>query len=119
MQPLLAPLAAFALLAAAPSPVPSVSATPVSSASASPVARTLSVVCDRTPLYLFVPGAGVNRPIRSGEPQALLGQRFGLVSGPRTTLEGFRYYETNIEVVEPGYRGLHYWLSERCAIPSG
>ena len=48
----------------------------------------------------------------------MLGQRFGLVSGPRTTLSGFAFYETDIVVVEPGLPGQHYWISQACAIPS-
>ena len=98
---------AVALLAAAPSPGPAPSATPV----------TLSVVCVRAPLFVFLPGA--NRPVRAHTFAAALGQRFELVSGPRTTLEGAAYYETNVLVTEPGYPpGAHYWISRDCAIPS-
>ena len=47
------------------------------------------------------------------------GQRFGLVSGPRTTLESFQYYETDVPVAEPGYgRNAHYWIDADCAMPS-
>ncbi|HWT04461.1 MAG TPA: hypothetical protein VN224_01775 [Xanthomonadales bacterium] len=102
-----APLAAFALIAAAPSPSPAPSASP---------ARTLSVVCERTPFYVFV--SGTDRPIRAHTPDVHLGERFGLVSGPRTTLEGFQFYETDVAVVEPGYaRDAHYWIARDCAIP--
>jgi len=105
VKQLLAPLAAAALLAAAPSPAPS---TP-------PV--TLSVVCQRAPLYVFL--SGTDRPVRAHTFAAALGQRFELVGGPRTTLEGSQYYETDIVVVEPGYPpGAHYWVSRACAIPS-
>jgi hypothetical protein len=98
---LLAPLAAAALLAAAPAPA----------------ATTLSVVCARTPLYVF--NSGTDRPVRARTPDATQGQRFGLVSGPRTTLTGFQFYETDIIVVEPGYGpNAHYWISRDCAIPS-
>ncbi|MBV8368843.1 MAG: hypothetical protein JO036_07885 [Candidatus Eremiobacteraeota bacterium] len=103
---LAAPLAAFALLAAAPSPAPS----------ASPNA-TVTVTCNRTPFYVFL--SGTDRPVRARTGDATLGQRFGLVSGPRTTLEGFQFYETNVAVTEPGYApDAHYWLSSDCAIPS-
>jgi hypothetical protein len=78
-------------------------------------ARTLQVVCERTPLWIFVPGD--DRPRRSEAGAALIGQRYAFVSGPRTTLEGNAYYETNIVIVEPDLKG-HYWLSQRCAIPS-
>jgi hypothetical protein len=110
VKQLFAPLAAIALLAAAPSPSPS--AVP----SAAPAA-TLSVVCSRAPLYVFT--SGTDRPMRARTPDVTLGQRFGLVSGPRTTLESFQFYETNIAVVEPGYpANAHYWISRDCAIPS-
>jgi hypothetical protein len=102
---LFAPLAAAALLAAAPSPAPSPSAP-----------HTLSVVCRQTPLYVFL--SGTDRPMRARTPDATQGQRFGLVSGPRTTLEGFQFYETDIVVVEPGYpANAHYWINRDCAIP--
>ena len=105
MKQLFVPIAALALLAAAPSPAPS------------GPARTLSVVCERTPLYVFQHGA--NRPTRARTPDVTLGQRFGLVSGPRTTLNSIQYYETDIVVVEPGYGSYaHYWIIRDCAIPS-
>ena len=100
-----APLAAVALLAAAPAPSPS------------PAARTLSVVCERAPLFIFLSGS--DRPVRARTFAATIGERFGLVSGPRTTLESLQYYETNIAVVEPGYgANAHYWISRDCAIPN-
>jgi hypothetical protein len=109
VKQIFAPLAALALIAAAPSPSPA--------PSASPSARTLSVVCERTPFYVFVSGS--DRPIRAHTADARLGERFGLVSGPRTTLESFQYYETDVAVVEPGYaRDAHYWIVRDCAIPS-
>jgi hypothetical protein len=105
----LLPFAASALLAASPSPAPT--------SSAAPADRTISVVCQRAPLYVFL--SGTDRPMRARTFDATLGQRFGLVSGPRTTLEGFQFYETDIAVVEPGYgRNAHYWISRDCAIPS-
>ena len=106
MRRLLGSLLAIALLGAAPSsPAPS----------ASPAARTLTVMCRYAHLYVFLPDS--NRPNRASQQPVTMGQRFGLVSGPRTTLEGFRYYETDIPVVEPGLHG-HYWLSSDCAIPT-
>lgn len=106
----------LALLAAAPSPGPAASGSPAPSASPR-AGRTLSVVCEHAPLWLFNPGN--DRPSRAAEPQALLGQRFGLVGGPRTTLGGFTFYETDVVVVEPGFPpGSHYWLSQACALPS-
>jgi hypothetical protein len=110
VKQLFAPLAAAALLAAVPSPSPA--AAPADSAPA-----TLTVVCQRTPLYVFQ--SGTDRPMRARTPDATMGQRFALVSGPRTTLESFQFYETNIAVVEPGYpANAHYWVSATCAIPS-
>jgi len=100
---LLAPLAAFALLGAAPNPT------------ASP-APALIVTCQRAPLYVFLSGA--DRPTRAHTFDVTQGQRFALISGPRTTLESTQYYETDIAVVEPGYaRNAHYWISRDCAIP--
>ncbi|MDQ6941221.1 MAG: hypothetical protein M3169_01740 [Candidatus Eremiobacteraeota bacterium] len=110
MRLLVAALAAIALTAAAPSPAPS------PAPNASSAARTVSVVCERTPLYVFV--SGTDRPIRAHTPDVHLGERFGLVSGPRTTLESVQFYETDVAVVEPGYaRNAHYWISRDCAIP--
>ena len=105
MKRLFAPLAAVARLAAAPAPSPA------------PSAATLSVVCRQAPLYVFL--SGTDRPMRARTPDATMGQRFGLVSGPRTTLQGFQFYETDIAVVEPGYpANAHYWINRTCAIPS-
>ena len=102
VKPLLAPLAALALLAASPSPAPSPD-------------QTVTVTCSRTPFYVFL--SGTDRPVRARTGDALLGQRFGLVSGPRTTLTGFDFYETNVPVTEPGYApNAHYWLNRDCAI---
>jgi hypothetical protein len=107
VTPLLAPFVAVALLGAAPSPAPAPSASPV----------TLSVVCSRAPLYVFVPGS--DRPVRAQTFAATLGQRFALVGGPRATLEGAQYYETDIVVTEPGFPpGARYWINRACAIPS-
>lgn len=104
MRELLALLAVVALLAAAPSPAPS-------------APPTLSVVCARAPFYIFLPGT--DQPVRAHTFAAALGQRFGLVGGPRTTLEGAQYYETNVLVTEPGYpSGARYWINRACAIPS-
>jgi hypothetical protein len=101
----LAPLAALALIAATPSPAPSAPG------------ETVTVTCSRTPFYVFL--SGTDRPMRARTGDALLGQRFGLVSGPRTTLESFQFYETNVPVAEPGYPpNAHYWLIRDCAIPS-
>jgi hypothetical protein len=99
-----APLVALALLGASPSPAPSPSA---------PAARSLTVTCARTPMYVFL--SGTDRPVRARTFAASQGQRFGVVSGPRTTLESFQYYETDVPVAEPGYpRGAHYWVSSDC-----
>ncbi|MBV9440351.1 MAG: hypothetical protein JOZ24_10205 [Candidatus Eremiobacteraeota bacterium] len=106
MKSLTAALAIAALTAAAPPPSPSPSASPE---------RTLTVTCVSTPFYLFV--GDDNRARQAPERRALLGQRFGLVSGPRSTLGGFDFYETNVSVVEPGYGGAHYWLSRDCVAP--
>jgi hypothetical protein len=103
VKPILAPLAALALLAAAPSPAPA--------------DATVTVTCIRTPFYVFLSGS--DRPVRAHTAQALQGQRFGFVSGPRTTLESFQYYETNVPVAEPGYGpSTYYWLNRDCAIKS-
>jgi hypothetical protein len=107
VKQLLAPLVAVALLAAAPNPAPAPSTQPV----------TLSVVCSRAPLFVFL--SGTDRPVRARTFAAALGQRFEFVGGPRTTLEGAQYYETGIIVADPGYPpGAHYWIGRDCAIPS-
>ena len=104
MRRFLAPLATLALIAAAPSPAPS----------ASP--RTLTVVCQRAPLYLFSNGSNI--PVRARTFAATIGERFRLLNGPRTTLESTQYYETDIPVAEPGWPpGAHYWISSVCAVP--
>jgi hypothetical protein len=109
VKPLFAPLAALALLAASPSPAPSAAASPD---------RTLTVTCARTPFYVFL--SGTDRPQRARTSFALQGQRFGLVSGPRTTLESNEFYETNVPVSEPGYgRDAHYWLIRDCVAVGG
>ena len=101
---LLAPLTALALLAAAPAPSPA------------PTATSLSVVCRQTPLYVFLSGS--DRPVRARTPDVTMGQRFRLVSGPRTTLGSVQFYETDIIVTEPGYPvNAHYWIRRDCAIP--
>ncbi len=100
--PAVALLAAVTLLAAAPSPSPE------------PSPRSLSIVCQVAPLWLFP--RGENRPVRAGVPPATLGSRFALVSGPRTTLESEQYYETNVVAIEPGYTGQHYWIARSCAL---
>lgn len=103
MKRLLLTLASLALLGATPSPVPT--------------DQKLSVVCARAHLYVFQNGS--NQPTRAHTADVTLGQRFGLVSGPRTTLSSDQYYETDIPVVEPGYaRNAHYWISRDCAMPS-
>lgn len=91
MTRVFAPLAAVALLAAAPSPSPAPSAVPANA--------TLTVICARAPLYVFL--GGTDRPVRAHTFAATQGQRFALVSGPRTTLESREYYETDILVAEP------------------
>jgi hypothetical protein len=102
---LLAPLAALAFVAASPG------------SNAASSQATLTVVCQRTPLYIFLPGQ--NLPQRSPDNQASLGQRFRLVSGPRSTLEGVRYYETDIPVNDTGFPpGTQYWIKSDCVQPS-
>jgi hypothetical protein len=108
VKQLVTPLVALALLGAAPTPSP---------APADAHVKTLTVVCRRAPLYVFL--SGTDRPVRARTFDATMGQRFGIVSGPRTTLESTQYYETDIPVVDPGYaRNAHYWISRDCAIPS-
>jgi hypothetical protein len=105
LRAVVAPLAALVLFAATPGP------------SAAQHAATLTVTCQHAHLYVFLPGQ--DRPVRARQPDVTLGQRFGLVSGPRTTLESRQYYETDIPVVEPGYpQGAHYWVSQDCVAPT-
>jgi len=99
---LLAPLAAFGLLAASPSPSPGAPAHPA----------TIIVTCPSTPLWTFESGADV--PTGVPDPGVTLGQRFGY-RGTRTTLAGVIYYQTDIPAVEPGLAGTHYWVEQRCA----
>jgi hypothetical protein len=97
-----ASIAGLLLLAATPRPAPE------------PSAQSLSIVCQIAPFWLF--GRSENRPVRAGVPPASLGARFGLVSGPRTTLESDQYYETDVVAIEPGYAGQHYWIARSCAL---
>ncbi|HTJ28344.1 MAG TPA: hypothetical protein VMA36_19460 [Candidatus Limnocylindria bacterium] len=101
----LAPFAALALVAATPPP------------NAGSHAPSLTIVCQATPFYAFP--SGQNVPQRIAGPQATLGQRFRLVSGPRTTLESLQYYETDVPVNQPGYPSdARSWVRSDCAQPS-
>ena len=73
-------------------------------------------MCERTPFYVFV--SGTDRPIRARTRRPALGQRFGLVGGPRTTLESFQFYETDVASSNQATPRAHYWLVRDCAIPS-
>jgi hypothetical protein len=85
---------------------------------------TVTVTCEMTPLWIFL--GRDNLPRKAPEPYVLLGQRFGVIGGLRTTLGGFQYWETNVVAVEPGYGTLgyggygeaHYWVSADCALPN-
>jgi hypothetical protein len=89
---------------------------------------TVTVTCQWTPFWVF---NGVdNLPRKAATPVALLGQRYDVIGGLRTTLGGYQYWETTVVVVEPGYgafgygsSGLgsgpgHYWISADCALPN-
>ncbi|GAC1536921.1 MAG: hypothetical protein NVS2B17_08980 [Candidatus Velthaea sp.] len=90
-----------ATFAAAPSP-------------AAPPGRSASIVCERTHLYLW--SRSQSLPLRTPTSNdALLGQRFTIVSGPRTTPDSSLFYELDIPVVEPGYGpDGHYWILTDC-----
>ncbi|HYZ16543.1 MAG TPA: hypothetical protein VE591_09090 [Candidatus Acidoferrum sp.] len=86
--------------------------------------NTVTIVCEYTPFWVF--NGNDNLPRKAAEPYPLLGQRFRILNGLRTTLAGRQYYETEVVVVEPayntpGYGGrraiAHYWVSADCAIP--
>jgi hypothetical protein len=101
MRALLAPLAALALLAAAPTPSPSPTG---------PVMFT--VICQRAHFYVFTSITSI--PHRAHTPDATQGQRYGAV-GDRTTLQSVEYVETNIPVTDPGYPpDAHFWLQRVC-----
>ncbi|BDE05741.1 hypothetical protein WPS_10170 [Vulcanimicrobium alpinum] len=91
------------LLGAAPAPSPQASPSP-----------RITITCIRTPMWVFTPGN--DRPSRTPEPEAKLGETFALVGGPRSTLDGTQFYETNVTIVEPGLPG-HYWVLRTCANP--
>jgi hypothetical protein len=89
---------------------------------------SVTVTCQFTPLWLFV--GSDNLPRKAGTPNAILGQRFEVIGGLRTTLGGYQYWQTNITVVESGYGSFgyggsgyvgrdqsHYWISADCALP--
>jgi hypothetical protein len=86
---------------------------------------SVTVTCEHTPWWVF--NGADNLPRKASQPQALLGQRFDVIGGLRTTLGGFQYWETSVIVVEPGYNvpgyqgplggPAHYWLSADCALP--
>jgi hypothetical protein len=89
-------------------------ATPAPPAAVSP---HISVTCARAALWLWP--ANASRPTRAAVPPATLGARFGRLAGPRTTLAGVPYVETDIPAIEPGHRGEFYWLATACAVDEG
>jgi hypothetical protein len=102
---LAAPLAALALVAASPAP------------NADTQPTSITITCQATPFYVFP--AGQNLAQRISGPSATLGQRFRLLRGPRTTLEGFQYYETDVPANQPGYpTATRAWVRSDCAQPS-
>lgn len=110
LRAVLAPLAALVVLF-------------IATPSAAQGPNTVTIVCEYTPFWVF--NGFDNLPRKAAEPYPLLGQRFGVVNGLRTTLGGRQYFETEVVVVEPGYvtpgyggRGpAHYWVDADCAIP--
>ena len=110
LRAVLAPLAALVVLF-------------IATPSAAQGPNTVTIVCEYTPFWVF--NGFDNLPRKAAEPYPLLGQRFRVVNGLRTTLGGFQYYETEVTVVEPayntpgygGYGTPHYWVDADCAIP--
>lgn len=71
------------------------------------------VNCPYARLYTFT--TDTNRPNQSNTPAARQGQTFDVLSGPRSTLSGDLFYETNIPIVESGPAlSPHYWIQQRC-----
>ena len=101
MRALWAPLAALALLAAAPSPSPS--------PAASPATLRATVVCQYAPFYYF----NGNIAQRADTPGARAGMVFEVRSS-RTTLNSIDYVETNVAAVGPNFGGEHLWLWKGC-----
>lgn len=93
-----APIAALALLAAAPSPAPQ---------------RTITVVCMRAPFFVWGDAEG-GVPRRAATDAAIMGQRFTLLS-IRTSLPGDVFYETDAPAADAGRMGEHLWLARSCA----
>jgi len=76
--------------------------------------RSATNLCSRAPLYSWLPGD--NLPTRALLEPANFGERFEIVSGPRSTLEGHAYLETTIPVAAGSGTGAHYWVSDRCFV---
>jgi hypothetical protein len=98
-------LLALALAAATPAPA------------VVPARPHVSVTCSRAALWLWP--ANASRPVRAEVPPATLGARYVRLAGPRTTLGGIPYVETDVPAVEPGHRGEFYWLAAACATDVG
>ena len=96
----------LALALAAATPAPSALVTP-----------HLSVTCARAAMWLWP--AHASRPVHAQVPPATLGARFVRLAGPRATLDGAQYLETNVPAEEPGHRGEFYWLAATCAVDEG
>lgn len=103
---------AVAMAAVAASPPPS----PVAA-----LARQATILCRSTPLFVWP--LRDPRPVRSHvASNVMLGQRFDIVSGPRTTLDSFQLLELDIPVSEPNYgtygTSEHYWVIRDCVVTS-
>jgi hypothetical protein len=87
------------------------------SAPSAPTTPHVSVTCARAPLWLWP--ASASRPVHAQVPPATLGARFVRLAGPRATLAGEQYVETNVPAAEPSHRGEFYWLAAGCAVDEG
>jgi|GEM_PF-2353001 len=99
-------VASIALLgAASPAPHPS----------ASPEPTVVTMICG-SPLLIW--GHDMPLPIHSEAGGVGLGQRFTVLSGPRTTDRGGNYIQIDVPTIEAGFPNDHYWILRDCALPT-
>jgi len=88
---------------------------PVASDVAQSGGQVVTMVCP-SPLFLFTSPTSV--PQHSIAGGVGIGQRFTVLTGPRTTNEGVNYIQIDVTTVEADYPNHHYWVLRDCASPT-